>query len=116
MRLGGILQLVDRRVGNIVGMGGFVCSPGVCWSGVAWHGWVVQVSPAGAGWQCGEVGAPSGAGAGMEGGHALCWAEAVDGFGVVGPEVLLIGRLSDDGWWRAVTVGEALVGWEELSV
>ena len=52
----------------------------------------------------------------MEGGHALGGAEAVDGVGVVGPEVFLVGRLSDDGGWRAVTVCEALVGWEELSV
>jgi hypothetical protein len=66
--------------------------------------------------KCGEVGAPSGAGAGMVGGHALCWAEAVDGVGVVGPEVWLVGRLADDAGWGAVTVGEALMCGEELSV
>ena len=74
MRFGGILQLIDRRVGNVVGMGGFVWGAGVCWVGVAWHGRVVQVGPAGVGWRCGEIVAPSEAGAGMEGGHAVGWA------------------------------------------
>ena len=66
-------------------MGRFVWVAGVCWAVVGWHGRVVQVGPAGVGWEGFEVFAPSGALAGMEGGHALGGAEVVDGIVVVGP-------------------------------
>ena len=72
---------------------------GVCWAVVDWQGWVVQVGPASVTWQSFDIFAPIGAVAGIEGGHAICRAEAVDGIVVVGPEVLLVGCLSNDVGW-----------------
>ena len=80
------LQFVDRYMGsNVIEVGGVMWGAGVCWSVVSGHGRVVQVSPASVDGQCGKVGAPGGAVAGVEGYHAIGGAEAVDGVVVVGP-------------------------------
>ena len=99
-----------------VGMGGFVWVGVGRRSEVAWHGWVVQISSAGVGWQGGKVVSPGRAAAGIEVCESVGGDNAVDGGVVVGPDILLVRRLSDDGGWGAVTVSETLVGWEALSV
>jgi hypothetical protein len=52
----------------------------------------------------------------MEFCQSVGWADAVGAVVVVGPEVLMVGRLSNDDFWCAVAVCEMLVGWEALSV
>ncbi len=110
VRFGGIFQLSNRCLGNVMEMGD------VCWAVVAWQGRVVHVGPAGVAGQGFDVFAPGGAVAGVEVGHSVGWAEAIDGIVVVGPEELLVGCLSNDVGRQVITVCKALVGWELLSV
>jgi hypothetical protein len=93
VRYGRIFQLSNRRVGDVVE------ARGVFWAVVAWHGWVIPVGLAGVAGQGLDVFAPSGAVAGVEVGHAVGGAEAVDGIVVVSPEELLVGCLSNDVGW-----------------
>jgi hypothetical protein len=110
VRSGGIFKLSTRRLGDVVGTRvGFLAV-------VAWHGRMIPVGLAGVAGQALEVFGPSGDVAGVEVGQAVGGAEAVDGIVVVSPEVLLVGFLSNDVGWEAITVYEALVGWELLSV
>ena len=102
--------------GTVIGVDVVLLGAGVCWSVVCGRGRVVQVSPSSVDGQCGKVVGPGGDVAGVEGYHAIGGAEAVDGGVVVGPQVLLVGPLANDGGWRAVTVCKAFVGWEALSV
>ena len=107
---GRIFKRSDRRVGDVVGTRGGLLAV------VAWHGRMIPVGLADVAGQGLEVFGPSGDVAGVEVGQAVGGAEAVDGIVVVGPEILLVGFLSNDVGWEAITVCEALVGWELLSV
>ncbi len=110
VRSGGILKLGARLVGDVV------WTRAGLWAVVAWHGRMIPVGLAGVAGQALEVFAPSGDVAGVEVGQSIGGAEAIDGIVVVSPEELLVGFLSNDVGWEAVTVNEALVCWELLSV
>ena len=110
VRSGGILKLGARLVGDVV------WTRAGLWAVVAWHGRMIPVGLAGVAGLALEVFAPRGDVAGVEVGQSIGGAEAIDGIVVVSPEELLVGFLSNDVGWEAVTVNEALVCWELLSV
>jgi len=108
--LSGIFKLRNRCPGDVMEPGG------VCWAVVAWQRRMINVGPACMAGQGLDVFAPGGAVAGVEVGHSVGWAKAIDGIVVVGPEELLVGCLSNDVGRQSITVCKALVGWELLSV
>jgi hypothetical protein len=107
---GRIFKRSDRRVGDVVGTRVGLLAV------VAWHGRMVPVGLADVAGLGLEVFGPSGDVAGVEVGQAVSGAEAVDGIVVVGQQILLVGFESNDVGWEALTVCDALMCGELLSV